>query len=84
MSESKLIYSTVLLALAVLAVSAIGQNVLAQPEQPFFTAQADLAWQDSGMSVVAGQSYTLTASGQWTGGLLGFFGPAGDYLGPRL
>ena len=47
-----------------------------------FTVQADLAWQDSSMSVVAGQWYTLTASGLWTGGALGNFGPEGTTWNP--
>jgi len=51
-----------------------------------FTVQANqAAWQDSSMSVVAGQWYTLTASGLWTGGLsagYGSYGPVGTTWDP--
>jgi hypothetical protein len=48
-----------------------------------FTVQANqAAWQDSSMSVVAGQWYTLTASGLWTGGALGLYGPVGTTWDP--
>ena len=47
-----------------------------------FTVQANQAWQHSNLPVVAGQWYTLTASGLWTGGGGGFCGPTGINYNP--
>jgi hypothetical protein len=49
------------------------------------TIQADLPWQDSGYAVTAGDTYTITASGLWTGGTsagFGLNGPAGTTWDP--
>jgi hypothetical protein len=47
-----------------------------------FTVQANLPWQDSNLPVVAGQWYTLTASGSWTGGEGEYCGPTGITWNP--